>query len=250
MTPDNWETLKDLFERASACGSPEERDEFLAANCGGDATLRAELESLLSEHGRMSAAFLEQSPVLPWQMEANSPGEGSLLGAYRLERELGHGGMGTVFLASRADGAYQKHVAIKLLSAGRASEELVRRFLAERQILARLDHPNIARLVDGGTTEQGQPYLVMDYVQGIPIDLYCREHNLELEQRLELFDRVCAAVAYAHENLVVHRDIKPGNILVTADGTPRLLDFGIAKLLSPDAADSESSRTLLVFGTP
>lgn len=250
MTADNWERLKDLFERALACGPPEEQREFLAANCGGDAALCAELESLLEEHGRMSAAFLEQAPVSELRARATWPAEGSVIGAYRLERQLGRGGMGTVFLASRADGAYQKQVAIKLLSAGGTNEELVRRFLAERQILARLDHPNIARLVDGGATEQGQPYLVMDYVEGIPIDRYCRERALKLEQRLELFEQVCAAIAYAHENLVVHRDVKPGNILVTAEGTPKLLDFGIAKLLHPETGDSESRRTLLVFGTP
>ncbi len=247
---DDWEKLKDLFERTLACATPEERNEFLAANCGDDVALRSELESLLAEHSRMSAGFLEQTPVLPVGPYANTPAEGSLIGAYRLERQLGRGGMGTVFLASRSDGAYEKKVAIKLLSALGGSDELVRRFLAERQILARLDHPNIARLVDGGTTEQGQPYLVMDYVDGTPIDRYCREQSLDLDERLALFARVCAAVAYAHENLVVHRDIKPGNILVTEDGTPKLLDFGIAKLLRPETEASESRQTLLIFGTP
>jgi eukaryotic-like serine/threonine-protein kinase len=250
MPGDNWERLKDLFERALACGSPEERGAFLAANCGDDAALRAELESLLAEHSRMSTTFLEQTPVPERRKEIELPAEGTLLGAYRLERQLGRGGMGTVFLASRADGAYEKQVAIKILSTAGASEELVRRFLEERQILARLDHPNIARLVDGGTTGQGQPYLVMEYVDGIPIDRYCRERSVDMDRRLELFARACSAVAYAHENLVVHRDIKPGNILVTADGTPKLLDFGIAKLLRPDTGDTESRRTLLILGTP
>jgi serine/threonine protein kinase/Tol biopolymer transport system component len=249
MTGENWEKLKDLFERALACESSEERRNLLATNCL-DPALRSELDLLLAEHDRMSTAFLEQTPVLELWSETSTPKEGSLVGAYRLERELGRGGMGTVFLASRADGAYQKQVAIKLISASGTSEELVRRFLEERQILASLDHPNIARLVDGGTTEQGQPYLVMDYVEGIPIDRFCRERSLDLEHRLELFDRVCAAVAYAHENMVVHRDIKPGNILVTADGTPKLLDFGIAKLLHPETGDSESHRTLFFLGTP
>ena len=173
-----------------------------------------------------------------------------MLGSYRLERRLGRGGMGMVYLAARADGAYQKQVAIKLVSAVAASEEIVRRFLEERQILARLDHPNVARLIDGGTTIQGQPYLVMEYVDGIPIDRYCRDRSLSLDQRLELFERVCSAVDYAHQHSVVHRDIKPSNILVTPDGTPKLLDFGIAKVLQPDAGDSESRRTLLFLGTP
>lgn len=247
---DDWEKLKELFERALACESPEELNVFLDVSCGGDPALRSELESLLGEHSRMSAGFLEQTPVLQVRPGPNTPAEGSIVGAYRLERQLGRGGMGTVYLASRSDGAYEKKVAVKLLSAVGASDELVRRFLAERQILAGLDHPNIARLVDGGTTEQGQPYLVMDYVDGTPIDRYCREQSLDLDQRLALFARVCAAVAYAHENLVVHRDIKPGNILVTADGTPKLLDFGIAKLLRPETEASESRQTLLIFGTP
>ncbi|GEM_PF-3250939 len=249
MTGDNWERLKNLFEQALAIQLPGERSEFVAANCGGDAALRSELESLLAEHERMSTGFLEQPPVAEVRAPSHSPREGSQVGAYRLVRKLGQGGMGTVFLAERADGAYQKQVAIKLLSTAVASEELVRRFLEERQILARLEHPNIARLLDGGTTEQGQPYLVMDYVDGIPVDRYCRERSLDLDQRLELFDRVGAAVAYAHEHLVVHRDIKPGNILVTEDGTPKLLDFGIAKLLRPDTGRSEPGRTL-ILGTP
>jgi len=251
MPLDNWETLKDLFERALDCKSPEERSQFVSANCGVNPALQHELESLLDEHDRMSAAFLEQAPVRSLREEMILPVEGSMLGAYRLERRLGRGGMGTVYLAARADGAYEKQVAIKLLStAAGASDELVRRFLEERKILARLDHPNIAHLVDGGATAQGQPYLVMEYVEGIPIDRYCRERSLSLDQRLELFEQVCRAVAYAHEHLVVHRDIKPGNILVTADGTPKLLDFGIAKLLRPDTGDSESRRTLLILGTP
>jgi serine/threonine protein kinase/WD40 repeat protein len=249
MPGQDWEKLKELFERALACASPEEQRKFLDANCSSDAALRSELESLLAEYSSMSPTFLETAPVAESEAEASFALEGTLLGAYRLERQLGQGGMGTVFLASRADGAYEKQVAIKLLSGVGAGKELMRRFLAERQILARLDHPNIARLLDGGTTERGEPYLVMDYVDGIPIDRYCRERALPLEQRLQLFADVCAAVAYAHENLVVHRDIKPANILVTAGGIPKLLDFGIAKLLHPHPEDSET-RTLLVLGTP
>jgi serine/threonine protein kinase len=247
MTGEHWEKLKDLFEGALACQSLEEQKQFLDVNCGEPA-LRSEIESLLAEHGRMSGTFLEE-PVLDLAA-SDSPQTGALVGPYRLERQLGRGGMGTVFLASRADGAYEKQVAIKFLSAAGSSEELVRRFLVERQILAKLDHPNIARLVDGGTTERGQPYLVMDYVDGMAIHRYCRERGLGLDQRLELFARVCDGVAYAHENLVVHRDLKPDNILVTADGTPKLLDFGIAKLLQHNTGVSEVRRTLLVFGTP
>src|SRR5512136_817544 len=152
------------------------------------------------------------------------------IGAYRVLRELGHGGMGTVYLAARADDQYQKRVAVKVIR-GLDSAEVVRHFRRERQILAGLDHPNIARLFDGGTTDDDLPYFVMEYVEGEPIDRFCDQHKLSIQERLKLFQGVCAAVQYAHGNLVVHRDLKPGNILVTAEGVPKLLDFGIAKLI-------------------
>ncbi len=148
-----------------------------------------------------------------------------------MEAKLGEGGMSTVYLAVRADDAYQQKVALKVLAYGADRSDLSARFRAERQILASLDHPGIARLLDGGTTDDGRPYLVMEYIEGAPLDQYCDQHRLGLDARVDLFRQVCAAVQYAHQNLVVHRDIKPSNILVTADGVPRLLDFGIAKLL-------------------
>lgn len=157
---------------------------------------------------------------------------GRIIGSYQIERELGHGGMGVVYLASRADAQFQKLVAIKLIRPGAMGDQVLARFRAERQILANLDHPNIARLIDGGVTDEGKPYLVMEYVQGArPIDSYCDEHRLSIRERLYLFRQVCEAVQYAHRFLVVHRDLKPGNILISADGAVKLMDFGVAKNL-------------------
>src|SRR5436309_10014498 len=165
---------------------------------------------------------------------------GQRLGSYQVLHEIGHGGMAVVYAAVRADDEYRKRVAIKVVLPGLDSEDILRRFRNERQTLASLDHPNIVKLLDGGTTEEGLPYLVMDYVEGIPIDAYCDHHNQSTTERLQLFRAVCAPVQHAHENQVIHRDLKPSNILVSADGVPKLLDFGIAKVLNPDIA----SRTL------
>ena len=154
------------------------------------------------------------------------------IGPYKLIRELGRGGMGTVWLAARADEQFEKRVAVKVVRAS-DSQEVLRFFKRERQILAGLEHPNIARLLDGGTTDDGLPYFVMEHVEGVPIDRYCDEHKLSVPERLRLFEGVCSAVQHAHRSLVVHRDLKPGNVLVTQDGEPKLLDFGIAKLLNP-----------------
>ncbi len=181
--------------------------------------------------------------------QATSPPEGSeagrSFGSYRILNEVGHGGMGAVYLAVRDDDEFKKRVAIKLLRRGMATDDLVRRFRNERQILASIDHPNIARLLDGGTTEEGLPYFLMEYVEGEPIDRYCDGHGLSVGERLELFRTVCAAVHFAHQNLVVHRDLKPGNILVTADGVVKLLDFGIAKLLRPELYSDRAGATRL-----
>src|SRR5262249_22617877 len=160
--------------------------------------------------------------------------EGRCIGHYEVLREIGRGGMGAVYLAKRTDDVFSKQIAIKVLRPERSYPELLRRFRQERDIIARLDHPNIARLLDGGTTAGGLPYSVMEYVEGEPIDVYCDRHRLNIEQRLRLFRTVCLAVQYAHQNLVVHRDLKPSNILVTAAGTVKLLDFGIAKLMEPE----------------
>ncbi|HEX5732783.1 MAG TPA: protein kinase [Blastocatellia bacterium] len=170
------------------------------------------------------------------------------IGPYRIIRRIGQGGMGAVYLAARADDQYQKQVAIKLVRTGMGSDFVVRRFRNERQILASLDHPNIARLLDGGTTADGSPYFVMEYIEGKQINQYCDDHGLSTTERLKLFQKVCSAVHYAHQNLVIHRDIKPNNILVTADGTPKLLDFGIAKLLNPGGGDQIGEQTATAAG--
>lgn len=178
--------------------------------------------------------------VLPPDDEAV---KGLRIGPYQVLRRLGEGGMGTVYLAARADQEFKKHVAIKVVRKGMASEEIVSRFRRERQILAALDHPGIARLLDGGTTEDGLPYFVLEYVKGQPLGTYCDSHGLSIRERILLFRSICSAVQYAHQNLVIHRDLKPANILVTADGSPKLLDFGIAKLLAPDALSLEAPET-------
>jgi eukaryotic-like serine/threonine-protein kinase len=172
---------------------------------------------------------------------------GVRIGPYVVERELGSGGMGAVYLAHRADETFEKRVAIKLIRAALATGDAVLRFKRERRILARLEHPNIARILDAGTTEDGLPYFVMEYIEGRPIHAWCDEHRLDTARRLRLFLGVCSAVEYAHHNLIVHRDIKPGNILVTGEGVPRLLDFGIAKLVGADAGDEVTQATALAF---
>ena len=195
----------------------------------------------------------DRKPVLEAVQEVAYSGAaaGRQIGAYKILRVIGEGGMGIVYLASRADDLYQKQVAIKVVRAGFGlNAAMVLRFGSERQILANLDHPNIARLFDGGVTADGMPYLVMEYVDGVPIDRFCQSRQLNLTQRLQLFCEVCSAVDYAHKNLIVHRDIKPVNILVTAGGVPKLLDFGIAKLLDEELAGQGQTRTVDRLMTP
>ncbi len=195
----------------------------------------------------MAGGQEQHDPALKTTLDVRSePQVERRIGAYRILRELGHGGMGTVYLAARADDQYQKRVAIKTIR-GLDSEEVLRHFRRERQILAALDHPNIASLFDGGTTDDGLPYFVMEYVQGDPIDEYCDQRKLSVQERLALFQGVCAAVQHAHSNLVVHRDIKPRNILVDAQGVPKLLDFGIAKLLNPEISGEAATGTVLAM---
>ncbi|HYB32945.1 MAG TPA: protein kinase [Steroidobacteraceae bacterium] len=253
MQAERWRRLEEIFQSALDC-APESRAAFVDSACGSDSELHAEVDSLLAAHEQgdgdftQSAVFEEALKVLG-QRTARLH-EGRRIGPYRVLRELGRGGMSRVYLAERADQAFEKQVAIKVLERGLDTEELTRRFQSERQILARLDHPNITRILDGGTTEDGLPFLVMDYVEAEPIDQYCDARALDVAARLRLFQGVCAAVHYAHQNLIIHRDIKPGNVLVTRDGVPRLLDFGIAKLLAPETQPSESTRTALRRLTP
>ena len=229
MEADRWQRLEDLFHRILEL-PPEARSAALADECGDDVELQAEVQRLLQAHEQASG-FVSNAAAGLGQVAAMLMPEGTLIGAYRIVREIGRGGMGAVYLAERADAQFEMRVALKLIKRGTDTDAVLERFRHERQILAGLEQPNIVRLLDGGTTSEGLPYFVMEYVDGQPIDEYCRVRQLSLEDRLRLFRQVCAAVTYAHQHLVVHRDIKPSNILITSDGVPKLLDFGIAKLL-------------------
>jgi len=248
VTPERWQQIKVVLEGALD-REEAERTAFLDIACQGDDELRREVESLVASEPELGD-FIE-TPVFRIRPEEDVPlAAGQRIGAYRVVRELGRGGMGSVYLAERADEEFEQRVALKLVRRGMDTEEIVRRFRSERQILAHLDHPNIAKLFDGGTTEDGRPYFLMEYVEGQPIDEYCDERKLPTRERLELFRQVCSAVHFAHQNLIVHRDLKPGNILVTAGGVPKLLDFGIAKLLDPDQALFALTRVELRLMTP
>lgn len=254
MESHRWQRIKDLFSAAAEQPTGERR-QFVAAVCPADEDLQQEVESLLEAHER-GACFLETplamdcTGLLAGVPEAAS-WAGRSLGPYRLLRALGVGGMGTVYLAERADEAFRKQVAIKLIRPGLRSPDILQRFARERQTLADLDHPNIAKLFDGGTAEDGTPYFVMEYVDGLPIDRYCDEVGLTIRGRVELFLGVCAAVQAAHRGLVIHRDIKPSNILVTSRGEPKLVDFGIAKLLANEyVAKTPGTTTVARLLTP
>ena len=227
MTDNRWRRIETFFGEATELPVSEQAP-FLLCACGPDIDLRREVESLLAADEK-AVGFLARPAMRAGPQPDLLPGR--RVGRYRIEARLGEGGSSVVYLAARADDAYEQKVALKVLKHGADRPDLAARFQSERQILASLDHPGLARLLDGGTTEDGRPYLVMEHIDGMAIDAYCDLHRLGLEERIELFRQVCGAVQYAHQNLVVHRDIKPSNILVTADGVPRLLDFGIAKLL-------------------
>ncbi len=230
-------SARDLFDAAVVL-PPDARGSYLDGACA-DPQVRAQVEALLAAHAEAGTAFLRQSAIE--LATAGATWLGRRIGSYELTHEVGRGGMGVVYKAVRADDAYRKEVAIKLVHSPLASDDLLRRFRRERQILAGLEHPYIARLIDGGTTGEGLPYLVMDFVDGVRIDEYCRAKPLDVRGRLDLFLEVCEAVQFAHANLIVHRDLKPQNILVMADGTPRLLDFGVAALLADDGAEGATS---------
>ena len=270
ITPDNWNRAKELFEAALEMEPPQQAS-FLAEKCE-DENLRQQVERLLVNF-QEAGSFLDD-PVLGPKIdtpdapakdpvpeftqrapessspsatatsaEAEDPMIGRQLGAYKLVRRVGQGGMADVYQAVRVDGEFHKQVAIKLVQCGRDSEEVLKRFRNERQTLASLDHPNIVKLLDGSTTPEGAPYLIMDYVEGSPIDEYCGNHKLPIEDRLRLLGKVCEAVEYAHQRRVIHRDLKPTNILVTAEGVPKLLDFGIAKVLEARAGTLTVTHT-------
>ncbi|HEX8636694.1 MAG TPA: serine/threonine-protein kinase, partial [Pyrinomonadaceae bacterium] len=251
MSPDRWQQIEVVFQAALDL-SPAERTTFLAENCNGDAELRREVEKLLADY-ESADSFIE-SPVWTDSRFLNSSAKkeisnslddefkgsetdsllGKKIGVYRLTREIGRGGMGAVFLAERADGEFSQKVAVKLIKRGMDSDFIVRRFRHERQILASFEHPFIARLLDGGTTADNLPYFVMEYIEGDTLYNFCDKKRLNTRERLKVFQKICSAVQYAHEKQIIHRDIKPSNILVTQHDVPKLLDFGIAKVLDPE----------------
>jgi TolB-like protein/Flp pilus assembly protein TadD/tRNA A-37 threonylcarbamoyl transferase component Bud32 len=256
VTREEWRRIK-----AVAAGALEQPDDarraYLADACGDDGELRDQVESLLASAAAATPLFETPSVLIDGaraiverlaRFETSRVGE--QIGAYRVVRELGGGGMGAAYLAVRADASYEKTVAIKVLKRGMDTEAVLRRFRHERQILADLDHPNIARLLDGGTTADGLPYFVMEYAEGVPIDRYCDDRKLSISDRISVFRKVCAAVRHAHAHRVIHRDLKPGNILVTVDGEPKLLDFGISKVLAADATESTDSTAFSRAMTP
>ena len=246
MLPRSWDNLKIKLHEALEL-PPERRAAYLDEVAAGNPELRRELDSLIASHEQASTNFL-QSPLseVAKAFSAECDYIGRRLGPYQITSQIGVGGMGAVYRAFRADDQYRKEAAIKLVRSGQGSGVILSRFKNERQILATLEHPNIARLLDGGTTEEGLPYVVMELIDGEPIDDFCEQHALSVQERLELFLQVCSAVQYAHQHLIIHRDIKPGNILVTRERVPKLLDFGIAKLLDPTAAE-DLAPTMTIF---
>jgi len=243
MTPQRWQRLQQLFEHAVHLDH-DARAQFLAAECGDDVALKDEVLAVLHAHTRTTQLEQRIDDAVGGALYAPDLAAGQIVGRFKVAQLLGRGGMGTVYLAERADEQYQQKVALKIVTRGLFHGELPVRFRAERQILARLDHPNIARLIDGGQMLDGTPFIVMEYVEGLRIDRYCDQQQLSTHARLRLIQQVCAAVHYAHQHLVIHRDLKPANLLVTNDGVPKLLDFGIAKLLDAQrSADADAPVT-------
>jgi serine/threonine protein kinase len=261
MANDFWQKIDEIFPQVADL-PPEEQSARLDELCAGDELLRREVSAMLAVDEK-AQEFIETPMILPDSLARAFSGEetigngngrpngnpftleltGQQIGAYRVVRKLGAGGMGAVYLAERADGEFRKRVAIKLVKHGAETTFNLRRFRHERQILAALEHPYISRLLDGGTTEDGSPFFVMEYVEGKPLFDYCAARDLNLRERLRLFRQILSAVGYAHEQGIVHRDIKPGNVLVARDGSVRLLDFGIAKILDADLIDDSIGQT-------
>jgi len=252
MTAEQWREVEQVL--AVAMDLPEaERCAYLDRICEDRPSIRSEVDSLLAAYLE-AGDFIESAIATEIGYDAPVPAPlvSRRIGPYRLVKELGRGGMATVYLGQRDDGQFSKDVAVKLIGAVMPSPDSLRRFEEERQILATLEHPSIVRLLDGGVTEDGLQYIIMEYIEGLPIDEYCERNALKVEERLKLFQSICSAVHFAHQRLVLHRDIKPGNILVTADGVPKLLDFGIAKILNPllDPSLNPVTLTLMPAMTP
>ncbi len=247
MDPERWPRVKEVFAQIVE-GPAERRAALLHELCADDPEVRREVESLLlahdgTEHGMQTDAF----GIAAQLRTETADYKGRTFGPYRIVREIGRGGMGAVFLAERADGEFQQRVALKIVRRSLADRDLERHFRRERQILATLSHPHIALLLDGGVSADGEPFFVMEYVDGVRIDEYCARTALTTRDRVKLFLKVCRAVAYAHEQRVVHRDLKPSNILVTADGVPKLLDFGIAKLVATGGSGELTTTAIRAF---
>ena len=245
MKTTEWTEVKRIFNAAIDLAEPE-RSAFLSDK---SEVLRFEVGKLLRANDA-AQDFISEPAIVEIGLTDDVVPEGysgRQIDSYKIINEIGHGGMGTVYLANRADGSYDKPVAVKLIKRGMDTNAVLKRFVMERRILANLEHPNIAGLLDGGSTGDGLPYLVMEYVDGVPITQFCNAHRYSTTERLELFRKVCSAISHAHQKLVVHRDIKPSNILVTEDGTPKLLDFGIAKLLHPDWSVDTNEATATMF---
>ena len=257
MSTENWNKIKEIFLEAMELERAE-RAPFLEEKCRGDQALRQEVEDLIradeEAESLMSRPAIEQNApdYFADSLPVAEPMIGKIIGSYRLTNELGRGGMGAVYLAERADGEFRRQVAVKLIKRGMDSDFILSRFRQERQVLAALDHPNIARLLGGGTTEENLPYFVMEYVKGLPLYKYSDDKKLSIRERLELFCQICEVIEFAHQKQVVHRDIKPSNILVKADGTVKLLDFGIAKVLDAEIGIStiDPTQTWMRLMTP
>src|SRR4029453_5561752 len=249
MTPEQRQQVKKVFDEALRC-EPQRRRDYLAVACAGDPPSRREGESPLSAQ-ETAGSFIEESVlnssavVIPEVAPVVDTWRGRRLGLYKILEEIGRGGMGTVYLAVRDDAQFTRRVAIKLVSHGMDTAFVLHRFRNELQILADLDHPNIARLFDGGSTEDGLPYFVMEYIEGQPLIEFCDRRSLDTAERLRLFRDVCAAVHYAHRKHVIHRDLKPSNILVTNEGVPKLLDFGIARIFRNDHTGQTLDVTMM-----
>jgi serine/threonine protein kinase/tetratricopeptide (TPR) repeat protein len=245
MTPEEWQRVRPILESALELDAAS-RPAFLDGACE-DLFLRREVESLINSHERAGTNVLEPGSALKLKLDEEAQFRllpGRRIGVYEIAEEIAVGGMGAVYRAIRADGQYKQQVALKIVRSELGAESTAARFRNERQILANLDHPNIAKILDAGTTADGLPYFVMEFIDGLPITEHCDQSKLTIDERLKIFRTVCSAVHYAHQRLVIHRDIKPGNILITSDGVPKLLDFGIAKILDPSLLAENAGATL------